>query len=1311
MTPNVEYAVDLTGALTEDSFAFPLTPAQLRMWQFQSGRPGESLLNGAFRIRLDGPVDVILLGETFARIVQRHEALRATFGLVDGELRQIIVPAVDVKLRSDDLRALEPATCSEEFDRISRSEAQLPFDLAHGPLLRIRLVQLQDQQYVLLLTLHQIVCDGYSIGLMMEELQQIYTALSLSREPVLTELPIQYGDYVLWQLQRMQNVESLAEIGYWKRSLQGYIPTTLIPDSSSAAPDLSSSRAAIISTLLPGELIVGLKTLGNEHNATFFVTTLTAYLALLHYCTGEQDVTIGSPLAGRDLAELELLVGQFVNHVLIRTKIKPDITLLDLLTQVRETVWQALANQKLPFEIVLESLRDVSRDPSEAPFAANFVCQREYGRADKFSFEFAGIHMSTMPSVSQGALYDINFFLVEREVGWRLSLEYKTDRYNEATARGLLHCFQEILQALVQSPKATLSQLVLSDEQIQARHDLSLSNLAQRPTQTSLPVESEYRLPASLAQKRFWMLSQLSSSGNHLPVRFRLAGKLNNGALEKSLRTLIHKHEALRTTFQENGDQLIQVVSGGSEFHLPVVDLESLSTSERESRLDHLMHDEAHRPFDLRNGPLLRAKLFRISPETHIFSLTVHHIAADGWSMGVIGRDIWSFYESIADGHQGLEVSSSIDYPDFALWQNRWIESEEADSLRDYWKQVLYGELPVLDFPTDRPYSRKMTSEAAIETVLLPYELTNSIKQLAQAHQTTTFVFMLACFSVMLSRSTSQEDMVIGSPFANRSSDTDSIVGPLSGPVALRLNLSRSPSFLEFLIHVRDTVFQSLAQATLPFEVIMEQLSAGSVRGRNPLFQFYFFYQAAFLQQRQVKDLLVSPMSSLPSGIPFEMQLGIIERSEGLRAELQYDTHLFDSSTVRGILEYYVGLLLALTSNPEKMIRDLPGPPERSPSANNAIEVRTATPARRAPRDTIEVKLVEIWESVLNQKGIGVNDNFFELGGGSLLVLRLIPRINQVFQSLLPLPTIFIAPTIEMLADVIRQSTSKPRQVILPLQPAGTRPPLFMIHSYHLYRALPAALGVDQPFYGIQELELVDREFPFHLESQIAAYVKQIREVQPYGPYYLSGFCFFANLAFEVAAQLEAAGEEVGLLALIDATCPHYWLEHFDSSSAREPVKVRVWKTRASVIQYHLKRFGELPFAHKVPYITHWVIEKIKNQVLNFLLRFRTRAYGAFLSRNRLLPFFMKNKLMVTRVAVRRHRPKKINADIYLFQAQDEPMPHGFDTNFGWSAATNGAVRTRWITGDHDNMFLGENLEYMAAQLRTAMDEIMESKK
>jgi non-ribosomal peptide synthetase component F/thioesterase domain-containing protein len=1152
---------------TEEVFVLPASLIQERLWGLDRMNPGNPTWSVPVRFRLQGQLDPALLERAFNQIIQRHEVLRTTFTVVEGQPAQVVKPSLQIKVPVVDLRHLPKAERDTEVDRLSFNEARWRFDLAVGPLFRVTLLRIEDNEHVMLVTPQHSVIDYLSVGLLSNELGALYEAYSRNVDPVLPELTIQYGDYAVWQREQSESPAVQKELSYWKEQLRD-LPLLDVPTDKprQASPTF---EATITSVLLPVTLTDGMREIGNRESATFFNTILAALGVLMYQYTGQTDFGAATQVAGRNSVELETVIGPFINTVVLRLDLSGNPTFPQLLGRVQEVGLQSIANQNVRYEQVLKELRPNDYPSHHTLFRLNFICQRDPVKAQ----EFAGIKLTVIPSKSQGALYDLHVFLVLRNEGWRLACEYNTDLYEAATITRLLADFKNLLENIVQDPNRPLSSFPVSEgaslvrqkrPTIAAPVDSSSGSAAAfstprslgaaaalaptvaAPKEDNIPAASgettseSFGLPASVAQHRFFALEEIvpGNPALHMRACVRLAGKVSVTHLEESLRLLVERHESLRTTFQKEGEDLIQIIHPSQSIDLPETSLELVAASDQEKKLWESIRAEASAPFDLAEGPLLRARLFRLAPEEHVLILTTHHIIVDGFSQNVIQRDLWTIYEATSKGQVPSLPPLTIQYGDFAHWQEEWLKSDAAKEELEFWKKQLQPPLPVLNFPPDRAPKNRPASHGAMETLLLPEDLTRSMKELGQSESTTVFTVLLTGYAALLCRYAEQEEVIIGSPVANRKPETEGLIGPFASPITLRLNLAGDPTLKELLARVRDTTLDALNHAELPFEVLMDHLDVRSVRGRNPLSQCYFFYQLAFLRPRELDRLTVTPLPDFGLGTHFELQMGLLDRREGLRAQLEYNPDLFDPATIRQVLEDYRKVLELMRDVPEvrihelKVSRQVPAARPPEPTFKESEPHRAANPTER--------KLQAIWENLLGTSPIGLNQNYFELGGTSILAVRLFAQITKEFQRKLPLSILFEAQTIAQLAKVLQtDDSSSDWSPLVAIQPNGSRPPFFCIHggggNVLIYRELSRHLGSDQPFFGLQAQGL-DGERPCltTIEEMASLYVNEIRRVQPHGPYHLGGYCMGGTVAYEVAQQLKAQREEVALLALFD---------------------------------------------------------------------------------------------------------------------------------------------------------------------------------
>ncbi|MGJ4940736.1 condensation domain-containing protein [Bradyrhizobium sp. HKCCYLS1011] len=1267
---NADIGECLEPANSQVSLVFPLSAAQERVWRADRDNPGDSAYNVAFRWSLKGPLDISIVERAFNEIVARHEILRASFTVIGVDPVQLIAPSAKIDLKFHDVRSLED--CDQQVDDLCRTEATRGFEIEAGPLLRVTVIRVEEQHYLLLLTAHLLVADGWSIRVMMDELRQLYRAFSEGQASPLPELVVQYPDYVIWQRERAEDAEREAQLAYWKSSLKNYRRLEVPGDRE--PPAQPGRDSDIVSRELRRELTDTLNQQSNRRGGTMFVTVLSALCVLLKRYTGRDDIAVGSELAGRNRTELEALVGLFINHVVIRTDVAGDPRFIDLADRVRDAMLEIFANQDVPFEDVIKA-RAADRDIDPEPFfVVNFNCYRAYGGSSNSVIEPAKIQVTPIPSISQGALYRLNFFMVERESGWRLSIDFNKHYYSREFAQGLLDDFCGLLEQISSGPELRASEFVVSGPQAAQGSPVSET---QEPMPSNDAAEEFCTMPASVAQERFWLLARLdpNSAKFHMRATVRLTGSVSTNVLQASFQHLVDRHEILRTTFAEYEGELVQVISARQAFALSVADLTQIADAERESRLQELLQEEARQPFDLERGPLFRACLFVLGTAEAVLLITTHHIIVDGWSQRVIQDELWANYEALAGNRPAHLAPLSIQYADFASWQQDWLKSPEASAHLDHWLTRLKDPLDVVDFPTDRPPAARMTAKGGIESLSLPAELIQDLKRVAKAEGVTMFALSLACFAILLSRYSEQPEMVIGSPVANRSPETEPLIGPFAGPIPFRVDLGSNPTIEEAIAHVSQVYLDALDHADLPFEALLKQLRIRSVDGRTVFFQFYFLYQVAFLQPHQVPGLTVSPMPTFSVGTPFELQLALIERQDELRVNCEYNADLFDPGSIRLILDYYQMLLRTVVSNRRHRITELPAPtvPKR---ARESIPLAEESTARVfvAPSTEDEIKLAEIWKAILKVPVIGMNDNFFELGGHSLLAAELVTRVQASFGITIDLSLLMVAPTAGQLARKLHEALQTDRPHIVAIRETGNRLPLFCIHGGggHLldYRDLIAALPGDVPVYGLRASDAKE-SCPDSVEDLASQYVREIQAVQPNGPYQICGLSFGGLVAFEIATKFVEMGEAVALIALFDTG---NWA-HYRNLPAEQLAKFRRKYLNDRLRKYGRNlihgRFDEL-WADARLFVTSRLdalLWKVGQDVC--------RSLGVP------VPRFLRSNLVLFSAIGRKYVPRSYPGRLLLFRAEGRTAEYGDDLTLGWSNIAAGGIVVHQVPGNH----------------------------
>ncbi len=438
-----------------------------------------------------------------------------------------------------------------------------------------------------------------------------------------------------------------------------------------------------------------------------------------------------------------------------------------------------------------------------------------------------------------------------------------------------------------------------------------------------VPMPRGERLALSFAQQRLWFLEELGAAGRayHVPIRLRLHGVLDRQALGHALDRIVQRHEALRTTFHTADGEPYQAVAHDSRF--PLVD-HDLSGHPHELR--RLMAEEAGAPFDLARGPLVRGRLVRLGDEEHVLLITMHHIVSDGWSMGVLTREASALYAAFRAGEADPLPPLEVQYADYAAWQRGWVNGEALRRQADYWNAALAGAPALLELPTDRPRPARQDPAGGYLALELDEELTASLKALSQRHGTTLFMTLMAAWATVLARLSGQDDIVIGTPTANRGrAEIEGLIGFFVNTLALRVDLSGEPTVAELLERVRARALEAQAHQDIPFEAVVEGVQPGRSMAHTPLFQVMLTWQSASPGTLDLPGLTVDAMDSTSEATAkFDLSLALREVGSRIAGGLTYATALFDAGTVERYLGYFRRVLAAMAADESQPVGRLP---------------------------------------------------------------------------------------------------------------------------------------------------------------------------------------------------------------------------------------------------------------------------------------------------------------------------------------------------------------------------------------------------
>ncbi|MGL4502322.1 MAG: condensation domain-containing protein, partial [Planktothrix sp.] len=406
---------------------------------------------------------------------------------------------------------------------------------------------------------------------------------------------------------------------------------------------------------------------------------------------------------------------------------------------------------------------------------------------------------------------------------------------------------------------------------------------------------------SSFSQARLWFLDRLepNSSFYNLPYAIRLTGVLHIPALEQSLTEIVRRHEVIRTTFKEVAGEPMQIINPAEPVTLATIDLRQVPPSEREGEALRLATREAQTPFNLTTGPLLRSTLLQLDDIEYIVLFTLHHIVSDGWSTGVIIRELAALYQVFSQGKPSALPELPIQYADFAVWQRGYLQGEVLDAQLSYWKQHLKNAPAALDLPGDRPRVAVQTYQGATESTRLSKSLTEALKALSKAEGVTLFMTLLAGFKTLLYRYSGEENIVVGSPIANRNrAEIEDAIGFFVNSLALHTDLSGNPTVQELLHRVRDVSLGAYSHQDLPFEKLVEELHPERDLSRSPIFQVMFVLQNAPTTTLELPGLTLQSLAIERGTTQFDLSLSLTEYPEGLAASIEYSTDLFERESI-----------------------------------------------------------------------------------------------------------------------------------------------------------------------------------------------------------------------------------------------------------------------------------------------------------------------------------------------------------------------------------------------------------------------------
>ncbi|MCE6977055.1 non-ribosomal peptide synthetase, partial [Pseudomonas frederiksbergensis] len=679
---------------------------------------------------------------------------------------------------------------------------------------------------------------------------------------------------------------------------------------------------------------------------------------------------------------------------------------------------------------------------------------------------------------------------------------------------------------------------------------------AASPTESqSIPLANRSgRLPLSFSQQRLWFLDHLDHAAGaayHLPLALRLKGPLNKPALHATLDRLVARHETLRTRFElVDGEPLQKIAPADYRFNLEQQDLRALPAAERSATLARLGQSNATQLFDLNHGPLMRGHLVQLADEEHVLLMTLHHIVSDGWSNSVLAHEVSVLYTAFSQGRKDPLPALALQYVDYAAWQRNALEGSALQAQIDFWRQHLEAAPSLLNLPLDRPRPAIQSYAGGIVDCVFSPTLSADLRAFSQARGTTLFMTLLAGWSVLMSHLSGQHDVVIGTPVANRQRpELEPLIGFFANTLALRVATGCETSVAELLGQIKNLTLAAYNHQDLPFEQVVSALQPTRSMSHSPLFQVMLSLNNTPPAPLQLPGLEVESIESAHRTTQFDLSLSLIDNTDRISGSLQYANDLFDTATVQNIADLFAKVLENLVADGQQSIGHLLGNTPTLVRSTNAVVVPPAAEDSQpqalpyeAPQGDTEIAIAAIWQDLFKLERISRHDDFFSIGGISLMAVQMASRLRKVLGKPVAIRDLFVEPTIAGFARALDgQARPLSRSNLVPIRRTGSQRPLFLVHplggEVQYARDLAPSLDPQVPVYGLAASGLVAGEAPLSDVPAIAArYLSAIRQVQPQGPYRIAGWSAGGLIAYEMARQLQAGGEPIDFVGIIDAS-------------------------------------------------------------------------------------------------------------------------------------------------------------------------------
>jgi amino acid adenylation domain-containing protein len=1290
----------------EQVFAFPVTSAQQSLLFLNQLHPSSTSYNVPWSICITGTLNVEALQKSLNEIVGRHEILRTTFDTVEGHWVQIVAPTARLSLALVDLAGSADPT--REAQLHSDREAQTPLDLKRGPLFRTKLLRLSETESVLLLTTHHIVFDGWSRRILVNELAKLYEAFCHGLPSPLPELPLQYADYAVWQQHSVQGETLEKLLQYWKQQLSG-APTTLELLTDRPRPVVPGYSGAIVNFTIPGTLKKGVSRLARQTDTTPFMVLMAGFQTLLSRYTGQDDVVVGTPIANRNRAEVEELIGLFANTLPMRARLDGDPTFRELIGRVKDVALGAYAHQDMPFERLVEELRPERSLGYNPLFQVVFSLQN----APRPSFQLPGLQLKPLGALSNiSAKFDISVFLFEAADGLQGKVEYNTELFDADTVERMTQHYRVLLDGATSYPDTRISKLpLLTPEERQkilvdwnstqadypkdsCLHELIAEQARLAPERIAAQSGSSRMSYGELHERsnQLGRYLQQFGVGPDTPVGLMVSrtpdlliailGILKAGGAYVPLDPIYPK-DRISTILRESGSALVvtdqtlaetlpdsiasqvfidshwEKISGQSTDDLPrvarpnnliyVLYTSGSTGTPKGVQIEH--RNVVNYLFSMRRKPGLSPDAVWLAVTTLSFDFSVLELFLP---LLLGAKVVLASREQASDPTELIPLMATMKTTAMSATPATWRMLLEAGwlGLPDL---LLFcgGEALTPDLANQlRPRCRALWNvygPTEITVCSHLYQITTELSQVAPigVPNANTTMYLLDKHGELVPMGVAGELYIGGDGVGRGYANRPDLSSErfLENPFVPGQRCYRSGDIASYL---PDGNLRYHGRADLQVKIRGFRIELGEI-------------EAVLASHPSVERVVVIVREDRPN----EKRLVgyVVSKTDTEIVPTELRSHAEQSLPDYMVPSLFVKMdALPINANGKVERRALPMPDWSQLAAGERI----------APQNNLELMLLRVWEKVLGVPNISVEDNFFDLGGHSVLAVRLLADIERVVGRKIPLSSLFRGSTVASQARVLREgSESDPEPLVTEFRAGkpGTTP-FFAVAAPGVrsigYAILARQLPESQRFYKLQAQTPVVQGRPLNMGEVRALaqqYIAGMRAVQPEGPYYIVSMCGGCQIAEQMILQLEAQGQTVALFVIFDT----WVLEHAH----------RRWGWRLFGVQQRLRWLGRASFSEKL----NWARVALNKRAQVWMGKAKA------------------SKPWAEAYWPQDFKPPRFHAPVMLFKRPKQPYYYVDDPLMGWGKRSERGVQTYEINANHHEVLREPHVQIVSRAL------------